>query len=61
MSAPFGAIITLDPAFLRYFSDRVDALKEYKLMLKSGKQPPSASSAFLQILETEYGVQVENL
>ena len=61
MSTPFGAIITLDPAFLRYFPDRVTALKEYKRKVKAGTLPRSPSSEFLQILEDKYGIQVENL
>ena len=61
MSAPIGAIITLDPAFLRYFPDRVTALKEYKRKVKAGTLPKSPSSEFLEILENAYGVQVENL
>ena len=61
MSAPFGAIITLDPAFLRYFPDQVNALKEYKRKVKAGTLPKSPSFAFLETLEDRYGVQVENL
>lgn len=61
MSAPFGAIITLDPAFLRYFPDRVSALKEYKRKVMAGTIPRSPSFEFLQVLEDRYGVQVESL
>jgi arabinofuranosyltransferase len=61
MDTPFGAIITLDPAFLRRVPDRVTALKEYKQKVKNEAIPRSPSSDFLQILENKYGVQIENL
>jgi arabinofuranosyltransferase len=61
MNTPFGAIITLDPAFLRHVPDRVIALKEYKQKVTDGTLPGSPSFEFLQILERRYGVQVENL
>jgi hypothetical protein len=61
MNTPSGAIITLDPVFLRYFPDRVSALKEYKRKVQTGILPKSPSFEFLQVLEERYGVQVENL
>jgi arabinofuranosyltransferase len=61
MSAPFGAIITLDPAFLRYFPDKVTALREYKRKVKEGMLLGDSSFEFLKVLEDRYGVQVESL
>ncbi len=61
MVAPYGAIITLDPAFLHYFPDQVSDLKEYKRKVRAGTLPRSPSFVFLETLEKRYGVQVESL
>ena len=61
MGTPYGTIITIDPAFIRNFPDRVAALKEYKRLVKAGELPQNDSYQFLQVLESKSGILVEDL
>ncbi len=60
MGTPFGDIITVDPKLLRYYPEKVDALKKLK---HEAAESQSHSDAYfiLKDLETIYGVDVDSL
>lgn len=61
MDTPFGPIITLDPAFLKFYPEKAAGLKELKKMLVSGTVRGGELPVFIQLLEQAYGVRLEDL
>jgi hypothetical protein len=62
MATPFGAIITLDPAFLRFFPERVRALQAFQRDVSaSATEEDRRVAEFLDFLERRYAVRIEDL
>lgn len=61
MQTPFRAIITLDPAFLKFYPEKIAALKDFKKMIATGAVLDTESAKFLQTLEQTYSVNIDSL
>lgn len=61
MSTQIGELITIDPEFLKLFPEKVAKLKELKAYLVEHVPPEADIRFFVDLLEREYGVKIEDL
>jgi hypothetical protein len=61
MDVRIGTIISLDPAFVRNFPDKVAGLKKLKGDYAKSPKDDDGSGAFLKTLESKYQVSVDTL
>ena len=61
MDTQLGAFVSIDPEILKFFPEKISSLKQLKAFLLKHSSPDSDIRFFIDLLENEYGIRIEDL
>lgn len=61
MGTPLGKIMTLDPHFLKFYAEKIGALKNLKQAYMSSPERAGQGLQLMEVLEEKYNVRIEDL